>query len=150
MALSIAALIVLTGRLRIHAFLAPISASIMMGFAIGIAPSDLVKCIVEDFGATVGYVGLMVFAATIVGELLAKTGAAVVISESILKSLGKQDYQPPSAPRDISLPLLLRAMIQPFSSSHQLQELLKLKKKYERELADGKNHLRQGYFDLIP
>jgi len=72
LALSIAALIVLTGKLRIHAFLALISVSIVMGFAFGIAPSDLVKYIVEGFGGTVGYVGLMVFAATIIGELLAR------------------------------------------------------------------------------
>lgn len=89
MALSIATLIVLTGKLRIHAFLALISVSIVMGFVFGLPPSDLIKYIVEGFGGTVGYVGLMVFAATIIGELLAKTGAAAMISESFLKFIGK-------------------------------------------------------------
>ena len=85
----IIAIIVLTARFRIQAFLALISVSIFMGLFLRISPNDLVKNVVDGFGDTLGYVGLLVFAATIIGELLGKTGATVVISESILRLVGR-------------------------------------------------------------
>jgi len=63
--------------------------SLVMGLSFGFSPSDLVKYVVDGFGETLGYIGLMVFAATIVAELLAKTGAATTMSRSILKFVGK-------------------------------------------------------------
>ncbi len=85
----IIAIVVLTGKFRIHAFFALISVSVVMGLVLGISPNDLVNNIVDGFGGTLGYVGLLVFAATIIGEFLGRTGATVVISDSILRLLGK-------------------------------------------------------------
>jgi len=89
LALGITTIVILTGKLRIHAFLALISVSILMGLVLGLPPSDLVENVVEGFGGTLGYVGLIALAACIIGELLKETEATVVISESILKLLGK-------------------------------------------------------------
>lgn len=85
----IAAIIILTGKLRIHAFLALIAMSVAMGLVLGLPPSVIVNDVVEGFGGILGYVGLITLAACIVGELLKETGATIVISESILKLLGK-------------------------------------------------------------
>jgi len=89
LAVGVAAIVVLTGKLHVHAFLAVIAVSILMGFALGLQSSMVVNDIVEGFGGTLGYVGLIALAACIVGELLKETGATVVISESILKLFGK-------------------------------------------------------------
>jgi GntP family gluconate:H+ symporter len=86
---SIAAIVILTGKLRIHAFLALVAVSIVIGLALGLPSSAVVKGVVEGFGGTVGYVGLIALAACIVGELLKQTGATIVISESILKLFGE-------------------------------------------------------------
>jgi len=85
---SIAAIVLLTGKLRIHAFLALVAVSVGMGLALGLPSNVVIKDIAEGFGGTVGYVGLIALAACIVGELLKRTGATIVISESILKLFG--------------------------------------------------------------
>jgi GntP family gluconate:H+ symporter len=89
LASGIAAIVILSGKLRIHAFLALVAVAVAMGLALGLPSSVVVKDVVDGFGGTVGYVGLIALAACIVGELLKQTGATIVISESILKLLGE-------------------------------------------------------------
>jgi GntP family gluconate:H+ symporter len=89
LALGVGAIIFLTVKLRVHAFLALISVSILMAIALGLPLDSIPKDIVDGFGATLGYVGLITFSATIIGELLSRTGATLVISESILKTPGE-------------------------------------------------------------
>jgi GntP family gluconate:H+ symporter len=87
--LGVIGIIVLTAKLRVHAFLALVAVSIVMGLALGLPSSTLVTDVVEGFGGTLGYVGLIALAACILGQLLKETGASTVISESILRLLGK-------------------------------------------------------------
>lgn len=89
LAAGVAAIVILTGKLHVHAFLALIAVSVLMGLALALPSSIIVKDIVEGFGGTLGYVGLIALAACIVGELLKETGATIVISESILKFFGR-------------------------------------------------------------
>ena len=89
MALSVAAIIILTVKLRVHAFLTLIFVSVLMAVALGLPLDGIPKDVIEGFGGTLGYVGIITFLATIIGELLVRTGATVVISESILKLVGR-------------------------------------------------------------
>jgi GntP family gluconate:H+ symporter len=87
--LGVAAIVILTAKLRVHAFLALISVSVMMGLALGLPSAAILRAVVEGFGGVLGYVGLIALAACIVGELLKETGSTTVISESILKLFGE-------------------------------------------------------------
>lgn len=87
--LGIATIVVLTAKLRVNPFLALTAVGIAMGFALGLGPAAIVKDVVEGFGGTLGYVGLIFLAATIIGVLLDKTGATVVIAQSLLNLLSK-------------------------------------------------------------
>ena len=89
LAVGIAAIVILTAKLRVHAFLALLSVSIGIGFLLGLPSSQIIKDIVDGFGGTLGYVGLIVFEATIIGELVTRTGAASAISRSLLRIFGK-------------------------------------------------------------
>jgi GntP family gluconate:H+ symporter len=89
LALGIATIVILTAKFRLNAFLALITVAVAMGLALGLGPAVVAKDVVDGFGGTLGYVGLIFLASTIIGVMLDKTGATVVIAESTLKLLSK-------------------------------------------------------------
>jgi len=87
--LGIATIIVLTAKLRVNAFLSLTAIAVAMGFALGLGPNAIVQDVMNGFGGTLGYIGLIFLAATIIGVMLDKTGATIVIAESLLALLRK-------------------------------------------------------------
>jgi len=85
----VAGVVILTAKLELNAFLALLFAAIVMGLLLGLTPSSLVTDVVSGFGDTVGYVGLIILASTIIAELLNKTGATTVVAESLLNFVNK-------------------------------------------------------------
>ena len=49
-----------------------------------------VTLIRNGFGSTLGYIGIVIIAGTIIGTILEKTGAALSMTQVILKLVGKQ------------------------------------------------------------
>lgn len=84
----IAVMIFLTTKLKLHAFLAILLTGITLGLVAGLAPSNVLELTVEGAGNTLGYIALIVLLATIIGEILEKTGSAITISESITRLVG--------------------------------------------------------------
>jgi gluconate:H+ symporter, GntP family len=80
--------IVLTVRLRIHAFLALLAGCLGMGLLTGMPAVTLINAISQGFGSTLQSIGIVIAAGTIIGEYLHRSGGAVVMAERILGWIG--------------------------------------------------------------
>ncbi|GLF96034.1 GntP family permease [Streptomyces yaizuensis] len=100
LAASIALIIVLCGRFRLHPFLAIVLATYAFGLlamGVGVATDadrkfvdNLAGTIAEGFGSILASIGLVILFGTIIGKVLERTGAAVTLAEGVLKVVGKR------------------------------------------------------------
>ena len=88
--ISIIFIIFLTARLKVNAFMVLILAGILYGFIVRMPMLEIMKNIQNGFGNTLGYIGIVIIAGTIMGILLEKTGAAFSITNAILKVIGSR------------------------------------------------------------
>jgi len=87
--LAVIAIVVLTGKYKINAFLVLIGVSFVFGLLIGLPALDVVAGIKNGFGGTLTSIGIVIVAGTIMGTILEKTGAALSMTKAILKVVGK-------------------------------------------------------------
>lgn len=87
--IAVAIIIVLTGKFKVNAFLVLIGVAFAYGLAIGIPALDVLKHIKNGFGGTLTKIGIVIVAGTIMGTILEKTGAALAMTQAILKLVGK-------------------------------------------------------------
>ena len=87
--LAVAIIIVLTGKYKINAFLVLIGIAFAYGLAIGLPAAKVVGDIKTGFGGTLTSIGIVIVAGTILGTVLEKTGAALAMTQAILKLVGK-------------------------------------------------------------
>ncbi|MFA6505705.1 MAG: GntP family permease [Treponemataceae bacterium] len=87
--IAVAIIIVLTGKYKVNAFLVLIGIAFAYGMAIGIPGLEVVKLVRAGFGGTLTNIGIVIVAGTIMGTILEETGAALAMTESILKLVGK-------------------------------------------------------------
>ncbi|MEO3976618.1 GntP family permease [Streptomyces sp. CAU 1734] len=100
LAVSIALIILLCGRFKLHPFLAIVIATYGFGLtAMGIGAASgaekpfvdkLGTVIAEGFGGILASIGLVILFGTIIGKVLERTGAAVTLAEAVLKVVGKR------------------------------------------------------------
>ena len=90
-------IVVSTTKLNLHAFLALLIAAIFFGICSGMPLADVVKNIEDGFGGTLGKIGIVIIAGTIIGTFLEKSGGAYSLAESILKVIGKKNVTPAMA-----------------------------------------------------
>ena len=86
--ISIVFIIISTTKFNLHPFLALISSALVFGLLSGMPPIEVATYINEGFGATVGYIGIVIIAGTIIGAFLEKSGGAFTMAESTLKFIG--------------------------------------------------------------
>lgn len=86
---AVAIIILLTGKYKVNAFLVLIGIAFAYGLAIGIPGLDVVKLVKGGFGGTLTNIGIVIVAGTIMGTILEKTGAALAMTQAILKIVGK-------------------------------------------------------------
>jgi len=87
-AASIATIVVLISYLKLHAFLALVLGSGVVGLASGLEPGDVIKQFENGFGSTLGSVGILVALGTMLGKLLADSGGADRIVNTIIEWAG--------------------------------------------------------------
>ncbi|TLP73019.1 GntP family permease [Maribacter sp. ACAM166] len=87
---AVLAIIFLTTKLKVHAFLALFIISIVYGLFAGMPYADIILSINEGFGGTLGKIGLIIVLGVIIGAFLEHTGGAFAIAESVLKLIGKE------------------------------------------------------------
>lgn len=89
--LSIVFIVVTTAKFKLHPFLSLILAAFGYGLAVGMDPLKVVSSVNDGFGATIGYIGIVIIAGTIIGVFLEKSGGAQAIAESALKITGEKN-----------------------------------------------------------
>ncbi len=87
---AVALIIYATAKLKMNAFVVLITIAFLYGLAIGLPLGDIVSKIRDGFGGTLGYIGIVIIAGTIIGTILEKTGAALSMTQAILKVVGKE------------------------------------------------------------
>lgn len=88
--LAVIAIIILTTKLKVHAFLALFIISILYGIFAGMPYTDIIVSINEGFGGTLGKIGLIIVLGVIIGAFLENTGGAFAIAEKVLKIIGSK------------------------------------------------------------
>ncbi len=84
------AIIILTTKLKVHAFLALFIISILYGIFAGMPFGDIITSINDGFGSTLGKIGLIIVLGVIIGAFLENTGGAFAIAEKVLKIIGSK------------------------------------------------------------
>jgi len=89
--LSVVFIIVATVKLRLHPFLALIFAAFGFGIIARMPLADVAKGVNSGFGDTVGTIGIVILAGSIIGSFLEKSGGAYRVAEAILRVVGKKN-----------------------------------------------------------
>lgn len=82
-------IVVATGKWKVNAFFVLIVIAFLYGLSIGMPPLEVVKAVRVGFGGTLTYIGIVIVAGTIMGYILEKTGAALVMTRAILGLVGQ-------------------------------------------------------------
>lgn len=83
-------LILLVSKVRLHAFLALIVTSVIMGLVTGQSPAAVVTAVTEGFGGLMTSIGIVIVLGVVIGEILEATGGTEKIANSILKLVGPE------------------------------------------------------------
>ncbi|RFC63467.1 GntP family permease [Fulvimarina endophytica] len=78
-----------TAKLKIHPFLVLLVAAIGFGLFAGLGADATIAAIVSGFGGTLGGIGIIIAAGTIIGMILERSGGAQVMAEAIIRLIGK-------------------------------------------------------------
>ena len=75
--------------LRLPAFIALTLGSGFVGLASGMPLADIPRAFQQGVGDTLGFVAIVIGLGTVVGKLLAESGGALVVAESMTRALGR-------------------------------------------------------------
>lgn len=77
-------------KFKLHPFLALLFAALAFGLLTGMPLSKIAKSINDGFGGTLGYIGIVIVAGTIIGTFLEFSGGAYTLADRILKLIGQK------------------------------------------------------------
>lgn len=87
---AVVALIVLIARLRMHPFIALVSVSIAMGTVAGMSLGAVVKAFTDGVGSVLGFIAVVVGLGTMLGKIMAESGAATRIATTLIARFGER------------------------------------------------------------
>ena len=85
---SIVFIVFATARIKLHPFLALLAAAFGFGVLGGMPLKDVVASVNAGFGGTVGTIGIVILAGSIIGAFLEKSGGALRLAERALRITG--------------------------------------------------------------
>jgi gluconate:H+ symporter, GntP family len=88
--IAVVALIVLIARVKLHPFIALIVVSLAMGIVGGMQPLAAVKAFQDGVGATLGFIAVVVGLGTMLGKIMAESGAATRIARTLIDLFGER------------------------------------------------------------
>ncbi|MBN2347868.1 MAG: GntP family permease [Bacteroidales bacterium] len=77
-------------KLQLHPFLALLFAALGFGLFTGMPLTTIVQSINDGFGGTIGYIGIVIVAGTIIGTFLEHSGGAYALADWILGIIGQK------------------------------------------------------------
>ena len=89
--LSIIFIVLATTTLKLHPFLALLITAFGFGILSGMPLPEVVKSVNEGFGGTIGYIGIVILAGSIIGTFLEKSGGAYRLATSTLRLTGEKN-----------------------------------------------------------
>jgi gluconate:H+ symporter, GntP family len=87
---AVSTLIVLIARLKLHPFVALVVVSLAMGVAAGMPPGAAVKAFQDGVGNVLGFIAIVVGLGTMLGKLMAESGAATRIATTLIALFGER------------------------------------------------------------
>jgi gluconate:H+ symporter, GntP family len=88
--LAVVTLIVLIARFKLHPFVALVSVSLAMGIASGMTPGVAVKSFQDGVGNVLGFIAIVVALGTMLGKMMAESGAATRIAITLIDLFGER------------------------------------------------------------
>jgi GntP family gluconate:H+ symporter len=88
--LAVSTLIVLIARFKVHPFIALVSVSLATGVAAGMPPVAAVKAFQDGVGNTLGFIAVVVGLGTMLGKMMAESGAATRIATTLIDLFGER------------------------------------------------------------
>ena len=88
--LAVSALVVLIARLKLHPFIALVSVSLVMGVVAGMPPVAAVKAFQDGVGNVLGFIAIVVGLGTMLGKMMAESGAATRIATTLIDLFGER------------------------------------------------------------
>ena len=88
--LAVIALVVLIARLKLHPFIALVSVSLAMGVTAGMPPVAAVKAFQDGVGNVLGFIAIVVGLGTMLGKMMAESGAATRIATTLIDLFGER------------------------------------------------------------
>ena len=89
-ALAVVMLIVLIAKAKVHPFLALTGVSLAMGTAVGMRAVDVVAAFQTGVGNALGFIAVVVGLGTMLGKLMAESGAATRIATTLIARFGER------------------------------------------------------------
>lgn len=77
-------------KLKWHPFLVLLLAAYLTAMIYQLPMAEIASTITGGFGNILGYIGLVIVLGTIIGLILERTGAAIVMAETVIKLLGER------------------------------------------------------------
>jgi GntP family gluconate:H+ symporter len=87
---AVIALILLIARFKLHPFIALVVVSLAMGLAARMSPLDAVKAFQDGVGNTLGFIAIVVALGTMLGKMMAESGAATRIATTLIAMFGER------------------------------------------------------------
>lgn len=87
--IAVIAMILAISKFKQHPFLVLVLVSIFVGIVCGMPAAKVLSTVKNGFGGILSSIGIVIVAGTIIGTILEKTGAALVMANTILKCVGK-------------------------------------------------------------
>src|SRR3954467_4085252 len=88
--IAVIALIVLIARVKLHPFIALIVVSLIMGVAAGMQPLAAAKAFQDGVANTLGFIAIVVGLGTMLGKMMAESGAATRIATTLIDVFGER------------------------------------------------------------
>lgn len=79
-----------TAKFKLHPFIALIIAAYGVAFASGMEVLKIGDTITSGFGGILTSIGIVIILGTIIGKILEKSGAAIVMADTVLKVIGEK------------------------------------------------------------
>src|SRR6266550_3165213 len=85
---AVGALILLIARFKLHPFIALVGVSLALGLAAGMPLANVVKAFQDGVGNVLGFIAIVVGLGTMLGKMMAESGAATRIATTLINLFG--------------------------------------------------------------